>query len=374
MKPYSEIINNDLVVRTFKNNVDNDELTWHRDREDRFVVPINENDWFIQMDNELPVRLRVNEEFFIPKNTFHRVIKGSTDLVVEVTKLDNFNFDDIPSDILKTLRNEYSHYYIDKFDWNSKQDEFTTDSGYDGAGFKKWHSEHEKNGLLKNLNTLISKVREDLILLLKKKNANRVLSDFEELIKPALGDSVLTKPLSKYMEIALLNLQSLRDINKAFLDAKNIISSDGSLDQSKIEQSKIFTGGDINLPAFERFVEDNPEYLGVFNDWKKLLDKSNELSITRLNAFRDSTPYNKIRELYDYLVNLRKNENNLNITENSSKFVYNFKRMVKFKLNEVFGNTLPKTKPVVTPKKPIVSPRRRRIWEVKPAVTPPGKM
>jgi hypothetical protein len=38
----------------------------------------------VQFDNELPKKLNVNEEFFIPKNTFHRVIKGSVDLMVEI--------------------------------------------------------------------------------------------------------------------------------------------------------------------------------------------------------------------------------------------------------------------------------------------------
>jgi hypothetical protein len=86
MKPYSEKENGNIVRRTFKKDVSEQELTWHRDREDRVVLPINENDWFIQMDNELPKKLDINEEYFIPKNTYHRVIKGSTDLMVEVIK------------------------------------------------------------------------------------------------------------------------------------------------------------------------------------------------------------------------------------------------------------------------------------------------
>ena len=86
-KPYDEQIDeNGIVRRTFYENTDTNELEWHRDKEDRVILPINENDWMIQFDNDLPVRLNVNEEFFIPKETFHRVIKGSTDLVVEVIK------------------------------------------------------------------------------------------------------------------------------------------------------------------------------------------------------------------------------------------------------------------------------------------------
>jgi hypothetical protein len=39
----------------------------------------------LQMDNELPQSL--TETIFIPKNTYHRVIKGTGDLVVRVKKL-----------------------------------------------------------------------------------------------------------------------------------------------------------------------------------------------------------------------------------------------------------------------------------------------
>jgi len=83
-KPYIEDRTDNIIRRTFSESVDEHELTWHRDREDRIVIPINENDWLVQFDNELPRKLNVDEEFFIPKNSFHRVIKGKSDLVVEI--------------------------------------------------------------------------------------------------------------------------------------------------------------------------------------------------------------------------------------------------------------------------------------------------
>jgi hypothetical protein len=39
-----------------------------------------------QMDNKLPVILIESEKFFIPKNTYHRIIKGNGDLIVNITK------------------------------------------------------------------------------------------------------------------------------------------------------------------------------------------------------------------------------------------------------------------------------------------------
>jgi hypothetical protein len=90
-KPYiEENISENLTRRTFASDVSSSELEWHRDKEDRIVKAINENDWMIQFDNELPRKIGINEEITIPKETFHRVIKGTSDLVVEINKnLDN---------------------------------------------------------------------------------------------------------------------------------------------------------------------------------------------------------------------------------------------------------------------------------------------
>lgn len=86
MKPYDQKNNNDgSFDRTFKPNVDFDDLQWHFDEEDRIVKPLNENDWKIQFDNQLPVPL--NQEVFIPKGVYHRVIKGTTDLNVNITEV-----------------------------------------------------------------------------------------------------------------------------------------------------------------------------------------------------------------------------------------------------------------------------------------------
>jgi len=83
--PFKERIEDGYHIRTFSENIDDDELVWHRDKEDRIVESVGDSDWMIQMDNEIPKTL--NEKVFIPKNTFHRVIKGNGNLVVKVKKL-----------------------------------------------------------------------------------------------------------------------------------------------------------------------------------------------------------------------------------------------------------------------------------------------
>lgn len=80
-------ISENLYRRVFPKNVDNRELVWHRDKEDRIVSPIKETNWMIQMDNQLPVLLEIGKKYIIPKNTFHRVIKGDDDLIIDVIKL-----------------------------------------------------------------------------------------------------------------------------------------------------------------------------------------------------------------------------------------------------------------------------------------------
>ena len=41
------------VIRTFNENVNEDELVWHRDKEDRTIHVLEGLNWMLQMDNEL---------------------------------------------------------------------------------------------------------------------------------------------------------------------------------------------------------------------------------------------------------------------------------------------------------------------------------
>ena len=84
MNPYSQIRENNLIVRTFSQDIDEEELVWHRDREDRQVTVLEETDWQFQFDNELPQVLK--NTIFIPKNTYHRLIKGTGELNVHITE------------------------------------------------------------------------------------------------------------------------------------------------------------------------------------------------------------------------------------------------------------------------------------------------
>jgi hypothetical protein len=109
MKPYKETENGNIIRRTFSDNVPESELVWHRDHEDRVVLPLNENDWMVQFDNKLPTKLNVGEEYFIPKDTFHRVIKGSGELQVEIIKTD---FDEIIEEAEKKAKRDACYHKV----------------------------------------------------------------------------------------------------------------------------------------------------------------------------------------------------------------------------------------------------------------------
>lgn len=83
--PFKENKDGVYHIRTFSEGVGDNELVWHRDREDRVVQSIGETDWMVQLDNELPIPL--TETIYIPKNTYHRVIKGNGDLTVKIKKI-----------------------------------------------------------------------------------------------------------------------------------------------------------------------------------------------------------------------------------------------------------------------------------------------
>lgn len=80
MHPFKD----DGDIRTFSKDLDSHELKWHRDEEDRVVTPVGKNDWMFQHDNQLP--RPIDGEIIIPAGEWHRVIKGTNDLVVRIQR------------------------------------------------------------------------------------------------------------------------------------------------------------------------------------------------------------------------------------------------------------------------------------------------
>jgi hypothetical protein len=80
-RPYSELIEDGYIIREFSQDLSAFELVWHRDKEDRLVEAMHKTDWKFQLDNEVPTELN---RIFIPKETYHRVIKGTGNLKIKI--------------------------------------------------------------------------------------------------------------------------------------------------------------------------------------------------------------------------------------------------------------------------------------------------
>lgn len=84
MVPYQQVTQDNTKIRKFTLEVDSEELVWHRDEKDRYVTILEGKDWKFQLDNELPLELKKGDRIFIPKQTYHRIIKGTTDLLIQI--------------------------------------------------------------------------------------------------------------------------------------------------------------------------------------------------------------------------------------------------------------------------------------------------
>jgi len=82
-RPYSEKKEDGYILREFSQHTSTFEFVWHRDKEDRWVQTTHDTDWQFQLDNQFPQRL-TKDKLFIPKETYHRLIKGTGDLVVKI--------------------------------------------------------------------------------------------------------------------------------------------------------------------------------------------------------------------------------------------------------------------------------------------------
>ena len=87
VKPYTQKqLSQNKFERIFREHTDENELVWHRDRKNRTVKIIECNGWKFQQDNKLPIELHAGDTIKINANEYHRVIKGTGSLVVEITE------------------------------------------------------------------------------------------------------------------------------------------------------------------------------------------------------------------------------------------------------------------------------------------------
>ena len=73
-------------IRTFSADVDEMDLIWHADKENRIITVLEGNGWKFQFDEELPIEMEDGINITIPKGVIHRVIKGKGPLKIKVFK------------------------------------------------------------------------------------------------------------------------------------------------------------------------------------------------------------------------------------------------------------------------------------------------
>ena len=86
--PYNDKYIDGKTIRSFSRFVENKELIWHRDKKNREVKVLYGEGWQFQYDNELPRPLSVGDSLYIAKETFHRLLRGDTTLVLEIKEND----------------------------------------------------------------------------------------------------------------------------------------------------------------------------------------------------------------------------------------------------------------------------------------------
>ena len=81
-----EQINENTFIRTFPADVDEMELIWHEDKENRIITILEGNGWKFQFDEELPIEMTKGKSISIEKGRLHRVIKGNGPLKIKLQK------------------------------------------------------------------------------------------------------------------------------------------------------------------------------------------------------------------------------------------------------------------------------------------------
>jgi hypothetical protein len=89
-KPYEDLtITENEWIRIFDPKADSEEYVWHRDRNDREVTILFGDGWGFQYDNEMPIAINRHDELFIGQMTYHRLIRGTTPLILLIKERTN---------------------------------------------------------------------------------------------------------------------------------------------------------------------------------------------------------------------------------------------------------------------------------------------
>lgn len=90
VRPYAHTqLSEHEFERVFHVHVMDSELVWHRDHNMRHITVTAGTGWKFQLDNELPCELNVGDQFQIPARMYHRLIKGDTNLRLQICETES---------------------------------------------------------------------------------------------------------------------------------------------------------------------------------------------------------------------------------------------------------------------------------------------
>ena len=78
-------VNPNQSIRKFSSELDDEELKWHIDDEDRIIECTHPTDWEFQFDNLLPQP--IVGKIIINAGAWHRLIKGTGDIEIRITRI-----------------------------------------------------------------------------------------------------------------------------------------------------------------------------------------------------------------------------------------------------------------------------------------------
>lgn len=85
--PYRESLTDSVKrLRTFSALTAEQDLVWHRDAHCRDIKLIEGTGWQFQFDNQLPFSIEKEKSWHVPAGVYHRLLKGSSDLTIEIVE------------------------------------------------------------------------------------------------------------------------------------------------------------------------------------------------------------------------------------------------------------------------------------------------
>ncbi len=84
-RPYRETrVSEDVMIREFSERVASHELEWHMDRRNREVKVLEGEGWKLQMQEGLPFDMIPGHTYMIPRESWHRIIRGDQKLRIMI--------------------------------------------------------------------------------------------------------------------------------------------------------------------------------------------------------------------------------------------------------------------------------------------------